>query len=326
MATSTTTEATTAERFDLGTAVFGTMTFGQQTSETDAHQMVALCREAGVTMFDTANMYGDGRSEEILGRAVAPFRDEVLIATKVGNRHDLPAERPQLTAASIREEVDASLRRLGTDRIDLYYMHVPDPVTPIEETLGAFQELVDAGKIRAVGQSNHAAWQVVEMIHIAAAHGWTRVTYGQPMYNLVARRIEEEYAAFSDRYGMANIVFNPLAGGLLTGKHAMDRPPAPGTRFTKASYQQRYWTPQHFAAVTELTAIAADAGMTLIELSLRWLDAQPQVAAVLLGASTTDHLRTNLAALQGPPPDDDTCRRVDEVWATLRGAAPRYNR
>ncbi len=321
------TAATSPEPFDLGTAVFGTMTFGTQTPEDEAIRMVHACREGGVTMFDTANMYGEGVSEEILGRAVSPFRDEVLIASKVGNRHDLPDSTPQLAASAVREEVELSLRRLGTDRIDLYYMHMPDPHTPIDETLGAFQELIEAGKIRAIGHSNYAAWQVMEMIHVAEREGWARVTYGQPMYNLVARRPEEEYVAFSDRYGIGNIVFNPLAGGLLTGKHAIDREPEPGTRFdTRASYQKRYWTPEHFAAVEELKVIAADAGMSLIELALRWLDAQPHVAAVLLGASRLSHLKANLAALEGPPPDDETCRRVDEVWKKLRGAAPPYNR
>jgi aryl-alcohol dehydrogenase-like predicted oxidoreductase len=319
--------AITPEPFDLGTAVFGTMTFGTQTSEEESRRMVQMCRDAGVKMFDTANMYGEGLSEEILGRAVAPFRDEILIATKVGNRHDLSDDLPQLTPDHIRDEVELSLRRLGTDHIDLYYMHMPDQVTPIEETLGAFQELVDAGKIRAVGHSNYAAWQVMEMIHLAEREGWTRVTYGQPMYNLVARRMEEEYAAFSTRYGVGNIVFNPLAGGLLTGKHALDKAPEPGTRFdTRASYTKRYWTPMHFTAVDRLKEIAADAGMSLIELSLRWLDAQPHVEAVLLGASKVEHLEANLAALQGPPPDAETLVRVDAVWADLRGAAPRYNR
>ena len=311
---------------DLGPAVFGTMTFGTQTPEAEARGMVELCREAGITMFDTANMYGDGLSEEILGRAVAPFRDDVLIATKVGNRHDLPAGVPQLTAKAIREEVEASLRRLKTDRIDLYYLHMPDHSTPIEETLEAFQALVEAGKILAIGQSNFAAWQAMEMLHIADREGWSPVTYAQPMYNLLARRPEEEYAAFAARYRMRNIVFNPLAGGLLTGKYRIGDVPNPGSRFTRASYQRRYWSSEHFAAVEEFRTIAADAGLTLIELALRWVDAQPLVHRVLLGASRLEHLEANLTALEGPPPDEETSRRVDEVWQRLRGAAPGYNR
>lgn len=319
--------ATTPGAFELGPAVFGTMTFGTQTSEEESRRMVERCREAGVTMFDTANMYGSGVSEEILGRALAPFRDEVLIATKVGNRHDLPDDHPQLTAAAVREEAEASLRRLGTDRIDLYYLHRPHPKTPIEETLGALDDLVRDGKVRAIGHSNYAAWQVMEMRHVADREGWTPVAYGQPMYNLVARRIEDEYTAFSLRHDVRNIVFNPLAGGLLTGKHTPDRDPAPGTRFAlRSSYLKRYWTPAHFAAVSRLQDIAADAGMSLIELSLRWLRAQPHVASVLLGASRLEQLDANLRALEGPPPDDDTCRRVDEIWDDLRGVAPRYNR
>ena len=311
---------------DLGPAVFGTMTFGVQTDEAEARAMVEVCREAGTTMFDTANMYGEGRSEEILGRAVAPFRDEVLIASKVGNRHDLP-RTGQIAPRAIREEVELSLRRLGTDRIDLYYLHRPDRGTPVEASLAVFQELIEEGKILAIGQSNYAAWQVMEMIHIAEREGWTTVTHGQPLYNLVTRGIEDEYVEFSERYGITNIVFSPLAAGLLTGKHQRERGPEPGTRFDlRPNYVDRYWTDRHFAAVDQLTAIAADTGMSLIELSLRWLQAQPHVGAVALGASKLDYLESNLRALRGPAPDEETCRRVDEVWDGLRSVAPRYNR
>ncbi len=314
---------------ELGPAVLGTMTFGEQTDEAAAARMVAVARDAGVRMFDSANSYVGGRSEEILGRIVAPFRDEVLIATKVGNlgsKEDASAGG-QLTPDAIRAEVEGSLRRLGTDRIDLYYLHRPDWRTPIEETLGACEELVRAGKLRAIGHSNFAAWQAMEMIAIAEREGWAPVVHAQPMYNAITRRLDDEYRSFALRYGIRNIVFNPLAGGLLTGKHTLEAGPAEGTRFgLRSSYQKRYWAPEYFAAVEALRGIAADAGLSLVELVLRWLDAQPLVHKVLLGASKVEHLEANLRALDGPPPDPETAKRVDEVWASLRGAAPAYNK
>lgn len=314
---------------DLGPAVLGAMTFGEQTDEADAARMVGIAREAGVRMFDTANSYTGGRSEEILGRIVAPFRDEVLIATKVGNLESGGRSAPdgQLAPDAIRAEVEGSLRRLGTDRIDLYYLHRPDWATPIEETLGVCDELVREGKIRAVGHSNFAAWQAMEMLALAERNGWSPVVHAQPMYNAVTRRLDEEYRSFSLRHGIRNIVFNPLAGGLLTGKHTYASGPAEGTRFgLRSSYQDRYWAPEYFDAVDELRGIAADAGMDLVALVLRWLDAQPLVHKVLLGASKVEHLEANLRALDGSPPDRATADRLDAVWRRLRGTAPAYNK
>ncbi len=305
----------------LGRVALGTMTFGTQVDEPTAQRMVERCLDAGVTMFDTANTYTGGRSEELLGRIVAPIRQEVLLASKVGGQS---GDRP-LSADTIRREVDASLRRLGTDYLDLYYLHRPDPSTPLEETLPALQELVASGKVRFLGLSNYAAWQVGELLHLAGDGPAPRVS--QPMYNLLARRIEEEYVAFSSHHGLVNIVYNPLAGGLLTGKHRADEPPPPGTRFRSSNYRNRYWNEQQFRAVSELSAIAASTGCSLVELALGWLRSRPVVTTILLGASRFEHLDENLrAAVAGPSPDVDTCRRVDEVWAQLRGIAPAYNR
>jgi aryl-alcohol dehydrogenase-like predicted oxidoreductase len=314
---------------DLGPAVLGTMTFGDQTDEAAARRMIEIAREAGVRMFDTANTYNAGRSEEMLGRIVAPFRDDVLIASKVGNRGSDGASAPsgQLRPDAIRLEVEGSLRRLGTDRLDLYYLHRPDWSTPMEETLGACEELVRSGKIRAVGLSNYAAWQFMEALALARTNDWSRIIYSQPMYNILARRPDEEYGKFSAQHGIRNIVFNPLAGGLLTGKHRLAEGPSAETRFAlRASYRDRYWTKEYFDAVNRLDRIAADAAISLVALALRWLDAQPLVHRVLLGASTVQQLTENLRALVGPAPDAETLRRCDEVWQSLRGVAPAYNK
>ncbi|WP_199700927.1 aldo/keto reductase [Jiangella rhizosphaerae] len=311
----------------IGRVVLGTMTFGAQVDERGAAEMVRVARDAGVTMFDTSNNYAGGAAEEILGRAVKPFRDDVLLATKGGSHVEQADESLKgLGRAALTKAVDASLRRLGTDRIDVYYLHRPDYATPVEETLATLADLVAAGKIRHVGQSNFAAWQITELLLLARAHGWPEPLISQPMYNLVGRRIEAEYAACAQHFGLTNIVYNPLAGGLLTGKHRIDRQPEPGTRFSREIYRDRYWNGPLFDAVERLATIAGAAGITLVELALRWVAHRPLTSAVLLGASRLEQLEANLRAIGGGPLDAATVAACDEVWADVGGAAPLYNR
>ncbi len=309
--------------------VLGTMTFGAQVDRTTAATMVARCREAGITMFDTANSYGAGVSEQILGEVVAPFRDEVLIASKVFNRMGDGPDDAGLRRPAVHKALDATLRRLGTDHLDLYYLHAPDPQAPVEETLEAMAEAVAAGKVRYIGMSNYAAWQVAEARCLSEQRGWPAVHVSQPLYNLLSRRIEDEYAAFSDRYAMHNIVYNPLAGGLLSGKHTDPGRPEPGGRFAAdlgPMYRDRYWNPAQFDAVDALRKVAADAGLTLVELAFRWLLGRPLVGSILLGASRVEQLDANLAAAAGPALSPEVLQACDDVWATLRGVAPLYNR
>lgn len=309
--------------------VLGTMTFGAQVDRGTAAAMVARCREAGVTMFDTANSYGTGASEQMLGQVVAPFRDEVLIASKVFNRMGDGPDEQGLRSPAIAKALDATLRRLGTDHLDLYYLHAPDRQAPMEETLGAMAAAVSAGKVRHVGMSNYAAWQLAEARCLTEQHGWPAVSVSQPLYNLLSRRIEDEYAEFSARYAMHNIVYNPLAGGLLSGKHTDPSRPEAGGRFASdlgPMYRDRYWNAAQFAAVEALGKVASDAGLTLVELALRWLLTRPLVGSILLGASRLEQLEANLAAADGPPPEQDVLTACDDVWASLRGAAPAYNR
>lgn len=309
-----------------GRVVCGTMTFGSQVDERAAAAMVQACLDAGVTMFDTANAYSAGRSERLLGEILKGRRHEVLIATKVANAMGPDRDDAGLSQAAINKAIDASLERLQTDYVDLYYLHRPDPLTPIEESLEALEGLVRAGKIRYGATSNYAAWQMAEMLWLAERNGWQPLRVSQPMYNLVARRIEDTYAAFASSCGISSIVYNPLAGGLLTGKHQPGEPVEPGSRFTLEHYRQRYWNDAQFAAVAALRGIASDAGLSLVELSFRWLLSRPLVDAVLVGASSLDQLRANLAACDASTLDADVAARCDEVWQTLRGAAPAYNR
>lgn len=309
--------------------VLGTMTFGAQVDRAGAATMVERCLEAGVTMFDTANSYTGGASEELLGQAVAGVRGEVLIASKVFNRTGDGPDDHGLRRPAIERALEATLRRLGTDHLDLYYLHAPDRETPIEETLEAMASAVAAGKVRAVGMSNYAAWQLAEVRCLTERHGWPAVHVSQPLYNLLSRRVEDEYAEFSARYSMHNIVYNPLAGGLLSGKHRDPEQPEAGGRFASdlgPMYRERYWNQAQFAAVEALGTIAADAGLTLVELAFRWLLGRPLVDSILLGASRVDQLEANLAAASGPPLGADVLEACDGVWASLRGAAPAYNR
>jgi aryl-alcohol dehydrogenase-like predicted oxidoreductase len=306
---------------------FGTMPFGSQADEAASRRMVDRCLDAGINFFDTANMYNQGKSETILGKALAGRRARVILATKVRNKMGEAPDDAGLSRAAIHKAIDASLKRLGTDYVDLYYLHWPDYSVPIAETLGALDELVRAGKVRYPAVSNYAAWQICEMLWVAEKNGFAAPHISQPMYNLLARAIEEEYVPFSKQFGVAVIPYNPLAGGLLTGKHSKAQGPASGTRFDNNQlYLNRYWHDDYFAAVEELRAIAGEAGKSLIELSLQWLLSQEAVNSIILGASRLEQLEENLKAGKGSPLDPATLERCDAVWKRLRGITPKYNR
>jgi aryl-alcohol dehydrogenase-like predicted oxidoreductase len=188
-------------------------------------------------------------------------------------------------------------------------------------------ELVKAGKVRFPAVSNYAAWQVAEIHCISQKNGYLPPFISQPMYNMVARAIEDEYLPFCKRYGIAVIPYNPLAGGLLTGKQARAGKPVAGSRFDgNKMYLDRYWHDDDFAAVEELKAVASETGTTLVELALRWVLSQGQVDSVILGASKLEQLEENLKARQGPPLSSDVLERCDAVWGRLRGVTPKYNR
>jgi 1-deoxyxylulose-5-phosphate synthase len=304
---------------------FGTMPFGSQADQTASSRLVDRCLDAGINFFDTANMYNQGKAETVLGTALGDRRGRVVLASKV--RCKMGEDESGLSRAAIVKALEASLRRLGTDYLDLYYLHWPDYGVPIEETLGAMDELVRAGKVRYPAVSNFAAWQVCEILWLAEKRGTAPPRVSQPMYNLLARAIEEEYLPFCRRFGVAVIPYNPLAGGLLTGKHSADRGPLAGTRFdSNPLYQGRYWHPEYFQAVEELRQIAREAGKNLLELSFRWLLDQPQVDSIILGASRLEQLDENLKACASAPLDAATRARCDAVWKRLRGVTPQYNR
>ncbi|TDD21989.1 aldo/keto reductase [Nonomuraea diastatica] len=301
--------------------VLGTMTFGDTVDAGTAGRMLDLALDAGVSGVDAANGYAGGAAEEILGELLRGRRNRVVLATKAGIPHPDAGDHSPLSPAGLRASLEGSLRRLRTDHVDLFYLHQPDRATPLDDTLGTVAELVAEGKIGALGVSNYAAWQIAGMR--------PRPVVAQQLYNLLARRIEDEYAEFALTGGLRTMVYNPLGGGLLTGRHRFDQAPEAG-RFgasrLAAMYRRRYWDAELFKAVEELGAIARAAGMPLAELSLRWLAGKPVVGAVLLGASALDHLRANLAALAAGPLPADVATACDAVGDALRGPMPAYNR
>jgi aryl-alcohol dehydrogenase-like predicted oxidoreductase len=313
----------------LSRLVLGTMTFGDTVDAPTAESIVDVALDAGVTGIDTANAYTGGRTEEILAALLASRRDRVVLATKAGMPHPDAGEHNLLSPAALRASVDGSLRRLGTDRIDLFYLHQPDRATPMAETLATVADLVAAGKVLALGVSNYAAWQISELTRVAEQVGAPRPVVAQQLYNLLARRVEEEYLEYAQTTGLLTMVYNPLGGGLLTGRHRFDDAPGTG-RFGDSRlaemYRARYWDARLFAAIERLAAIAGDAGIGLAELSLRWLLDQPGVGALLLGGSTVDHLRANLTAAAAGPLPDDVRAACAEVGTELRGPMPAYNR
>jgi aryl-alcohol dehydrogenase-like predicted oxidoreductase len=306
---------------------FGNMTFGSQTDQSTAQRMIDRLLDAGVNFLDTANVYNQGLAEEMLGTILAGRRQRVILATKVRAKMEKAPEESGLSRAAMLKAIDSSLRRLKTDYVDLYYLHQPDWDVPIEETLGAMDELVRAGKVRWPAVSNYAAWQVCEIHGICRKNGYKPPYISQPMYNLLARGIEEEYLPFCKRFGVAVVPYNPLAGGLLSGKHLRVQGPIAGSRFDgNKMYLDRYWHDDYFAAVEELKAVARDAGKTLVELSFQWLLAQPQVDSIILGASRLEQLEENLEACASGDLDAATLERCDTVWKRLRGITPKYNR
>lgn len=305
----------------------GTMTFGSQVSEQDAIRMVDRCLDAGINFFDTANVYNHGLSEAIAGKALKGRRHNVMLATKVRGKMGDEPDEVGLSRPAIRRAINESLKRLQTDYVDLYYLHQPDWDSRIEETLATMDELVREGKVRYPATSNYASWQIGQMLWLSDNHGYVPPTVSQPMYNLLARGIEQEYLSFCKEYGIAVIPYNPLAGGLLTGKHSSQGPPTPGTRFDgNKMYQDRYWQPQYFEAVREVEQIAKNAGMSMVALAFRWLLSQSITDSLILGATRMEQLEENLKACQGPALSKEVLEECDAVWNKLRGVTPNYNR
>lgn len=312
----------------------GTMTFGLQSDESAAVAILDRAAEGGVDFIDTSDAYplgGDlstrGITEEILGRWLRGRRDRFIVATKCfaptgPAPFDAGNSRKHIMAA-----VDASLRRLQTDYIDLYQLHGYDPATPIDETLGALDDLVHSGKVRYTGCSNFLTYQLVRAIGRSETLRLARFDSVQPRYNLLFRQIEREMLPFCQEEGVGVIPYNPIAGGLLSGKHSRSAAPPEGTRFTLGTaagiYQDRYWHDREFDTVDELRELAGQVGVNLVTLSVAWVMANQAVTAPIIGASRPEQLDASLAAAELVL-DDDLKQRLDDRTHQYRmGDAPR---
>ena len=300
------------------------MNFGKRTSAEEAERIVLRAIERGCTLFDTANVYESGESERILGKALGHRRHSCLIASKVGlNRHEGHAEG--LARETVLKACDESLDRLGTDYIDVYYLHAPDAKTPIEQTLEAIQELLEANKIRHFAISNFASWQILEIKQVCDHLGIAHPMMSQQIYNLLIRQLDIEYFKFTRRYPIHTTVYNALAGGLLARDHKKDEIPA-GSRFDKNTmYQRRYWSETMFAYVNDLRKIAESEGLTLAQLAYAWLGRRPGVDSILLGPATVAQLDFAVDAVERKL-SPEAYEKIDALHQAFTGTDATYAR
>jgi aryl-alcohol dehydrogenase-like predicted oxidoreductase len=313
---------------------FGTMSFGAEADEKTSAEMFAYCREKGINIFDCADLYARGRSEEILGRLIKECREEVLITSKVYFPTGPDINAMGANRRHIMYAVEGSLRRLGTDRIDVYFIHRFDDITPLEETLRALDDLVHQGKILYLGLSNFAAWQVEKAIGLAALHGWAPVACIQPMYNLVKRQAEVEILPMAQAEKLGVLAYSPLAAGLLSGKYGKNRKPASGRLVENKIYQTRYGEEWVYEVAEKFTEFARQHGYNPVSLAIAWVGSHPAVTAPIIGARNVEQLKDAIAAVEiemteelrkeisrlspEPPPATDRSEEKTEVHFPIR--------
>lgn len=291
----------------------GCNNFGRRIDRDATKKVIDAAIDAGITLFDTADSYGTphGASEELLGEALGARRDEVVVATKFGSDMEGVNGRDFGARGSRRYipiAVEASLRRLRTDYIDLLQLHRPDPIAPIEETLSALDDLVHAGKVRYLGSSNFSGWQVADADWTARTSGYERFISVQNEYSLLQREIEADVIPACEQFGIGVLPYFPLAQGLLTGKYRRGEPPSAG----RLKNSPRLVDAANFDVIEGLQEYAAERGITILELAIGWLAAQPAVASVIAGATTPEQVNANAAAGMWEPSVDDLAR-IDEI-------------
>jgi aryl-alcohol dehydrogenase-like predicted oxidoreductase len=316
------------------------MNFGKRTEESEAHRIVHRALDLGLTHFDTANAYVNGEGERVLGRALRGRRDEVILGTKVGLKRlggtldgllTKGGETEGLSPERVVSACEESLRRLGTEYIDVYYLHVPDPKTPIERSLEGVRTLLDTGKIRAWGTSNYASWQLLEMMALADRLGLPRPVLAQQLYNLLVRQLDVEYFHFAARYAHHTSAYNPLAGGMLARPLPARDPsggtaPVPGSRFDRnAMYQGRYFTARMRENVEQYQVLSQAHGRSLLELAYGFVAARAGVDSILVGPATATHLDDAARALERPL-SSDALVELDVLHRELQGTDATYAR
>ncbi len=279
-------------------------TFGHYVDEQGTIAIVDHALESGINFIDTADVYGHGHSEELLGKALKGKRNKFIVATKFGialGKAPQPFDTPPGLGARdyVMKAVDASLKRLQTDYIDLYQFHMPDPITPIEETLRALDDIVRSGKVRYIGCSNFASWELCEALWVSRAAGITSFVSVQPKYNLLDRYIEQELVPCCQAYNISVIPWFPLAAGLLTGKYKRGEPPPEGTRFgSNPEFYTRMITDDQFDILDKLQAFVRECGHTMTELAISWLISHPWMGPVIAGVTRTEQITANVKAAE----------------------------
>lgn len=298
----------------------GAMTLGGQADEETSFAIMNKAVEAGCNFFDTANVYIEGRSEQIVGRWLKGRRESVVLATKARAKVGEGPNDQGVSRKHIMKAVEDSLRRLQTDYVDLYQVHSWDPDTPIEETLRALDDLVRQGKVRYIGCSNFAAWQLCKALWVSDARNLARFDCIQPRYNLIYRDIEQELLPLCASEGVGVIVYNPLAGGFLTGKYTRDQEPPAGTRFAlrRDVYWNRYWHDKQFDAVDRLQEIASSHGKGIVPFSVAWSVQHSAVTSAIVGATSVGQLQESAAGFDLTLSKEELAA-CDEVWDDLRG-------
>ena len=305
--------------------VLGTMTFGESVFAPDVSAFVNAYLQNGGTELDTAYVYNEGNCERLLGEVLPKLEKPFRIATKVN-----PRISGRLDGEAAYKQVNESLARLGLTRVDTVYLHFPDPATPVENVLEAMADLHSQGKFTELGLSNFPAWMVTDAWHLCKDHGWVLPTVYEGIYNPLTRKAEVELNACLNHFGMRFYAYNPLAGGLLTGRYARFEDAPTDGRFThRPNYQGRYWKKSYFDAVDVIRTAAEKAGITTIEAVYRWLayhsmldDARGD--AIIIGASKLNHLLDNMETLKKGPLPEEVLEAFREAWALTKGDSPEY--
>ncbi len=301
---------------------FGTMSFGGDADAYESARMYAACRDKGINFFDCADAYSSGRAEEILGDLIKDHRNDLVITSKCFNPTSDDINARGGNRRHIKRAVEASLKRLQTDRLDVLFMHRWDPVTPLEETLRALEDLVVEGKVLYLGASNYTAWQVAKGLGISERRGWARFDVIQPMYSLVKRQVESEILPLAAAEEVAVISYSPVGGGLLSGKFGPDQRPDSGRLINNQEYVKRYGEDWVFETAGRFTELANKLGIHPVSLAVAWVAGNPAITCPIIGARSLEQLEPSLNALDSEMPADLRA----EITALSRNPAPATDR
>ena len=305
--------------------ILGTMTFGESVFSTQVEEFINVFLDTGYTELDTAYVYNNGNCERILGSVLSKQKKPFKIATKVN-----PRITGKLDADAAYKQVNESLERMKLDYVDTVFLHFPDPATPVESVLGAMADLHGQGKFKELGLSNFPAWMVADVWHICDKNGWVKPTVFEGIYNPLTRKAETELNACLNNFGMRFYAYNPMCGGLLTGRYGSYTDAPTDGRFThRPNYQGRYWKRSFFEAVDLIKKAGENYGISTIEATYRWLSYHSMLNgdrgdAIIIGASKLNHLIQNMNAVKSGPLPDDMVKAFDQAWEITKGDSPEY--